>query len=92
MEQRRRLAAIARHLAVHGASPIGAAESSPWVFSGFADEAGSSIEEQIEAHKAAGMTHIDLRNVIGRFKPPKEINETIVKCEPENVREEPVAR
>ena len=49
MEQRRRLAAIARHLAVHGASPVGAAESSPWVFSGFADEAGSSIEEQIAA-------------------------------------------
>ena len=65
MEQRRRLATIARHLAVHGASPVGAAESSPWVFSGFADEAGSSIEEQIEAHQAAGMTHIDLRNVEG---------------------------
>eukprot|EP01046_Picozoa_sp_COSAG06_P042841 COSAG06_NODE_5519_length_3428_cov_3.376990_1_plen_27_part_10 len=27
------------------------------MFSGFADEAGGSIEEQIDAHKAAGMSH-----------------------------------
>jgi len=37
-----------------------------WTFSGFADEAGGQIDEQIEALQAAGMNHIDLRNVEGQ--------------------------
>jgi sugar phosphate isomerase/epimerase len=57
-----RIGAIASHLA--SPSPV-AAEPQPWVFSGFADEAGGSIEEQIDAHKAAGMSHIDIRNCDG---------------------------
>jgi hypothetical protein len=58
-----RVSQIARHVTI--ATPLPAAEAAPWVFSGFADEAGKSIEEQIEAHLAAGMTHIDIRGVEG---------------------------
>ena len=34
-------------------------------FSGIADEAGTSIEEQIAAHRALGWKHIEMRNVSG---------------------------
>jgi sugar phosphate isomerase/epimerase len=34
-------------------------------FSGIADEAGSAIEEQIQAHRELGWKHIELRNVDG---------------------------
>lgn len=56
-----RLGAISRHVSAQQT----ATEPAPWVFSGFADEAGKSIEEQIAAHEAAGMTHIDIRGVEG---------------------------
>lgn len=59
-----RVSNIAQHVTVATQSPAAAAPA-PWVFSGFADEAGQSIEEQIDAHKAAGMTHIDIRGVDG---------------------------
>ena len=36
-----------------------------WIISGFADEAGPSTSEQIEALKRAELTHIDLRSVEG---------------------------
>lgn len=34
--------------------------------SGIADEAGASIEKQIEAHKELGWNHIEIRNVDGK--------------------------
>ncbi len=37
-----------------------------WIISGFADEAGPTTHEQIEALKRDGLTHIDLRSVEGQ--------------------------
>lgn len=40
-----------------------AGPAASWTFSGFADEAGADLSAQIAALQAAGMKHIDLRNV-----------------------------
>jgi len=61
MSTPRRLEATFAHLCP--ATMDSVAATTMWTFSGFADEAGSSVEEQIDTLLAAGMTHVDLRGV-----------------------------
>jgi sugar phosphate isomerase/epimerase len=58
-------------------------------YSGIADEAGKSIDKQIQAHKELGWDHIELRNVDGRgiaLMPDDAFDRVAAACEAAGMR------